>query len=85
MNPEALPRVLGTISSAVSESLELREVFVRVAAATRDLFDFDHMGVLRIEAPDRLVEYATTEVCPGSETEGERVVPADWLDRKSVV
>ena len=49
MAPDHLPSVLGRIARSVAESLDLKEVFARVAAATADVLPFDGMMVLRAE------------------------------------
>ncbi len=52
--------VLSEIAEIASETLELREVFPRVAAAVRRVIPFDNMGVVRIVDGDRIVLHATT-------------------------
>src|SRR5262245_24575652 len=52
--------VLSEIAEIASETLELRDVFPRVAAAVRRVIPFDNMGVVRIVDGDRVVLHATT-------------------------
>jgi len=40
--------VLSEIAAIASETLELQDVFDRVAASVRQVIPFDHMGVVRI-------------------------------------
>ena len=58
MPPDHLPAVLGRIARAVSESLDLKEVFARVAEAAADAIPFDMFLVLRAEGDDRFVLHA---------------------------
>ncbi len=55
-----LSGVLSEIAETASETLELREVFGRVAASVRRVIPFDHMGVVRILDGERAVKHATT-------------------------
>ncbi len=48
---DALVAALGKMARAVSESLELRDVFARVAEAAATLIPFDGMAVIRVERP----------------------------------
>jgi two-component system NtrC family response regulator len=50
--PDQLPVVLGQIARAVASSLNLGEVFARVADAARQVLPFDILIVLRAEADD---------------------------------
>src|SRR5439155_4099169 len=52
--------VLSEIADITSETIELREVFPRVASAVRRIIPFDNMGVVRIVDGDRVVLHATT-------------------------
>ena len=52
--------VLSEIAEIASETIELREVFPRVATAVRRILPFDNMGVVRIVDGDRVVLHATT-------------------------
>jgi transcriptional regulator with GAF, ATPase, and Fis domain len=49
MPPETLASALGAMARAVAESLDLKEVFSRVADATRSVLPFDGMVVVRVE------------------------------------
>jgi transcriptional regulator with GAF, ATPase, and Fis domain len=66
MNSPQTPDVAGVlaeIAAAASETLELQEVFDRVAASIRRLIPCDHVGVLRILDGDWAVMHATTFDC----------------------
>ena len=52
--------VLSEVAEIASETLELREVFPRIAAAVRRVLPFDNMGVVRIVDGERVVLHATT-------------------------
>src|SRR6266540_4331059 len=52
--------VLSEVAEIASETLELQEVFPRVAAAVRRVLPFDNMGVVRIVDGDRVVLHAAT-------------------------
>ncbi|HYU16356.1 MAG TPA: sigma 54-interacting transcriptional regulator, partial [Candidatus Acidoferrum sp.] len=52
--------VLSEIAEIASETIELREVFPRVATSVRRVIPFDNMGVVRIVDGDRVVLHATT-------------------------
>jgi transcriptional regulator with GAF, ATPase, and Fis domain len=56
--------VLAEIADIASETLELHEVFDRVAAAVHRLIPFDNMGVVRILDGAQVVLHATTLPCP---------------------
>jgi transcriptional regulator with GAF, ATPase, and Fis domain len=59
---ESLPlsSVLAELADIASETLELQEVFDRIAAVVRRLIPFDNMGVVRIIDGQRAVAHATT-------------------------
>jgi Nif-specific regulatory protein len=57
---ESVARVLAKIAETASETLELQEVFGRVASFVRELIPFDNMGVVRIIDGERVVLHATT-------------------------
>jgi transcriptional regulator with GAF, ATPase, and Fis domain len=64
---------LGAVARAIGESLDLRQVFVRVVEAARMALPFDRMRIIRIEG-DGLRMYATEEDgVPG--VEDGRLVP----------
>ena len=50
--------VLAEVAEITSETIELREVFPRVATAVRRVIPFDNMGVVRIVNGDRVVLHA---------------------------
>src|SRR5262249_40248802 len=52
--------VLAELADIASETLELQEVFDRIAAVVRQVIPFDNMGVVRIIDGQRAVAHATT-------------------------
>ena len=60
LDARTVAAVLSEIAGITSETIELREVFPRVAAAVRRVIPFDEMGVVRIVQGDRVVLHATT-------------------------
>src|SRR2546425_9741992 len=50
--PDPQVAALSRIARAVSETLELKDVFARVAEAAATVLPFDTMGVTRLETPD---------------------------------
>src|SRR5262249_8008179 len=60
MSSPSIARVLSQIAEITSETLELQQVFDRVATCVRQLIPFDQMGVVRIIDGDRLVLHAIT-------------------------
>jgi len=60
MDPRVVARVLTEIAETASETLELQDVFDRVATSVRELIPFDQMGVVRIIEGGRAVAHATT-------------------------
>ncbi|MBI1950165.1 MAG: sigma 54-interacting transcriptional regulator [Acidobacteria bacterium] len=63
MNPQFVVSALAEIAETASETLELQEVFNRVAAAVRRLVPFDNIGVVRIIDGQWAVLHATTAQC----------------------
>ena len=60
LDGQTVADVLSEIAEIASETIELREVFPRVASAIRRAVPFDNMGVVRIVDGDRVVLHATT-------------------------
>ena len=58
MEPDPLAAALSRIARVVSESLELKEVFARVAEVAATVLPFESMGVSRLDTPDTLRLYA---------------------------
>src|SRR5688572_10503162 len=54
MHSDPLSSALGRIARAVGETLDLREVFARVAEAAGTVLPFDTMGVARVSGPGEL-------------------------------
>ena len=82
MDPRAVARVLSEIAEIASETLELQEVFERVANAVRELIPFDNMGVVRIVGGDRVVLHAATVPCPGGGSRCTEPMPVTtWSPR----
>ena len=65
-NAESLSRVLARVAEIASETLELQDVFQRVAEAVRELIPFENMGVVRIIDEERAVLHASTVPCKQS-------------------
>ena len=63
MKPQSIVGVLAEIAETASETLELQEVFNRVAAAVRRLIPFDNMSVVRIIDGQWAALHATTAEC----------------------
>lgn len=70
MDQRAVVRVLAEIAETASETLELQQVFARLAASIRQVIPLDNMGVVRIVGDDRAVLHAATfhhdKECPDS-------------------
>jgi len=82
MDPQAVVRVLAEIAETASETLELQEVFDRVATSIRTLIPFDNMGVVRIVDGPRAVVHATTVRVEGCEATCWDPIPLDaWSPR----
>jgi Nif-specific regulatory protein len=64
IDPQVVARVLTDVAATASETLELQDVFHRVATSVRELIPFDHMGVIRVLEGDWAVMHATTLSCP---------------------
>ncbi|HKA37496.1 MAG TPA: sigma 54-interacting transcriptional regulator [Thermoanaerobaculia bacterium] len=60
MRAESVARVLAKIAETASETLELQDVFDRVAGCVRELIPFDSMGIVRILDDGRAVLHATS-------------------------
>jgi transcriptional regulator with GAF, ATPase, and Fis domain len=65
--------VLSEIAAIASETLELQEVFDRVATSVRQVIPFDHMGVIRILEGQWAIKHATTlnAGCPAGHEPGK--------------
>src|SRR5262245_34584893 len=57
--PEDLQAALCALARAIADSLDLKEVWDRVATACRLVVSFDAMGISRFETPDRIRVHAT--------------------------
>lgn len=78
----SLAEVLAEIAETAAETLELQDVFDRVAEAIRRLIPFDNMGVVRIVGGDRAVLHATTVPCAQHQAECFEPEPLDsWSAR----
>jgi Nif-specific regulatory protein len=74
--PPSLSGVLAEIAEIASQTLDLQEVFHRVANSVRRIVPFEHMGVVRILDGERAVVHATT-ICPERTADG-RCVTERW-------
>src|SRR6266850_5596588 len=82
MNPQLAVSVLAEIAETASETLELQEVFNRVAASVRRVIPFDNIVVIRIVDGQYAVAHATTVECQVDD--GGCVGPtplASWSER----
>jgi transcriptional regulator with GAF, ATPase, and Fis domain len=78
----SLAEVLADIAETAAETLELQDVFDRVAEAIRRLIPFDNLGVVRIVGGDRAVLHATTVPCAQHQAECFEPEPLDsWSPR----
>lgn len=70
VDERVIVRVLAEIAETASETLELQQVFERLAASIRQVIPLDNMGVVRIVGDDRAVLHAATfhhdKDCPDS-------------------
>src|SRR5262249_57426094 len=57
---ESVAGVVAKIAEPASETLELQDVFDRVAGCVRELIPFDSMGIVRILDDGRAVLHATS-------------------------
>jgi len=80
IDAQSVASVLSDIAEIASETLELQDVFDRVAAAVRELIPFDNMGVVRIVDGDRAVLHASTVPCKGPEC-AEPIPLTSWSPR----
>jgi Nif-specific regulatory protein len=82
MDPRAVARVLSEIAETASETLELQEVFDRVATSVRELIPIDNMGVVRILDGQWAVLHATTVPCAGRDPKCSEPAPLTaWSPR----
>ena len=75
LDTESVAGVLAEIADIASETLELDEVFDRVADSVRKLIPFENIGVVRIVDGEHVVLHATTLDCGGKCLEP---VPLAW-------
>jgi len=82
MQTPSIARVLAEIAETASETLELQEVFNRVAASVRLLIPFDNMGVVRILDGKFAVVHAATFDCEKGDTRCSAPTPlTEWSPR----
>jgi transcriptional regulator with GAF, ATPase, and Fis domain len=82
MDSQPVVRVLAEIAETASETLELQEVFNRVAASVRRLIPFEDMGVVRIVDGRYAVKHATTFDCSEHEPACSEPAPlTEWSPR----
>src|SRR5262245_36082240 len=78
----SLAGVLAEIAETAAETIELQEVFDRVATAIRRLIPLDSMGVVRILEGRSAVLHATTVPCGGNPPECSEPKPlSSWSPR----
>ncbi len=82
VDPQTVVGVLAEIAETASGTLELQEVFSRVAASVRRVISFDNMGVVRIVEGRFAVTHATTVECWKHGTESCGPLPlTSWSPR----
>lgn len=82
LDSHSVVRALSEIAETAAETLELQEVFDRVATSVRRLIPFDNMGVVRIVDGDRAVLHAATNMCDGRKLECLEPIPLTaWSPR----
>src|SRR5438093_2408133 len=82
IDAQSVASVLADIAEIASETLELQDVFDRVAAAIRELIPFDNMGVVRLVDGERAVLHASTVPCKAEGVECSGPVPlTSWSPR----
>ncbi len=82
IDPEILARVLAEVAATASETLELQDVFHRVASSVRELIPFDHMGVVRLLEGGWAVKHAATFNCPDEDASCSSPCPlTTWSPR----
>ncbi len=81
MDHKSVARVLSEIAATASETIELREVFGRVATSVRELIPFDNMGVVRMDG-ERAAVHATTVPCYQDDvSKWQTCALTDWSPR----
>ena len=80
IDAQSVANVLSKVAEIASETLELQDVFDRVATAIRDIIPFDNMGVVRLVDGDRAVLHASTVPCKGPEC-AEPLPLTSWSPR----
>ena len=82
VDAESVASVLAEIAEIASETLELQEVFDRVATAVRRIIPFENMGVVRFVDPEHAVLHASTFPCKGPEADCLGPIPlTSWSPR----
>jgi transcriptional regulator with GAF, ATPase, and Fis domain len=82
VDPRTVAHVVSEIAEIASETLELQEVFERVATSVRELVPLDNMGVVRIVDGQRAVLHATTVPCDDGDSDCTEPMPlTDWSPR----
>ena len=82
IDASAVAGVLAEVAEIASETLELKDVFGRVANSIRRILPFDHMGVIRIVEGQWAVKHATTLDCAASEPPCAQPCPlTNWSPR----
>lgn len=81
-SPDSLAAVLAEIAETAAETLELQDVFDRVATAVRRLIPLDNMGVVRILDGRFAVLHATTIPCGKQNSDCSEPTPLEgWSPR----
>jgi len=80
IDAQSVANILSQVAEIASETLELQDVFDRVATAIRELIPFDNMGVVRLVDGDHAVLHASTFPCKGAECT-EPIALTAWSPR----
>ncbi|HET6373091.1 MAG TPA: GAF domain-containing protein, partial [Candidatus Polarisedimenticolia bacterium] len=82
MDHQIVAQVLAEIARTASETLELGEIFDRVAASARRLIPLDEMGVCRVLEDGSMMKHASTVAGGCPERHADEPVPlTEWSPR----
>ncbi len=82
VDAQKVAEVLSRIAALASETMELQEVFDRVAAAAGELIAFDTMGVVRAIDAERAAIHACTFPCQDRQSDRPNIIPMTaWSPR----
>jgi transcriptional regulator with GAF, ATPase, and Fis domain len=82
IDAESVAGVLSEVAEIASETLELQDVFERVANSIRQIIPFENMGVVRIVDGERAVLHASTVPCRADQVKCTGPIPlTSWSPR----